>query len=368
MVEEASGLRSGGYIVDFWGIGYDIADKMGLVPQIRELGYQVEEVRFVDEAGHRSGGFSVDVLGKMTGGRFTSVRRSDISAVLYGALGDKISTIFGDSITKISETGSRVKVDFHNSPTQEFDLVVGADGLHSKVRELVFGPDALFEKRLGYQVAAFEVAGYPYRDELVYVSHARPGKQISRFSMRGDKTLFLFVFRDELIGSNRPVTNTEKREVLRRVFADVKWECPRILECLDETTDLYFDSVSQVRMDRWSQGRVALIGDAAACVSLLAGEGTGLAIAEAFVLAGELKLAEGDLASAFTAYQQRLMPFLRSKQSSAAKFASSFVPRSSFGIAFRDLITRLMGISFVAEYFVGRDLRDNITLPEYQFN
>jgi 2-polyprenyl-6-methoxyphenol hydroxylase-like FAD-dependent oxidoreductase len=136
---------------------------------------------------------------------------------------------------------------------------------------------------------------------------------------------------------------------------------------MKDVKGLYFDRVSQIRMNRWAEHRTALVGDAAACVSLLAGEGTGLAMAEAYVLAGELRLHGGDDGVAFARYQQRLMPFLRRKQQSAAKFASSFAPKTAFGITFRNLITRMLRIPFIADFFVGRDLRDDITLPDYGF-
>ncbi|MGH7784022.1 MAG: FAD-binding domain, partial [Candidatus Binatia bacterium] len=130
LVEEAPRFRSGGYIIDFWGLGYDICEKMGLIPQIRKLGYQVEEVRLVDENGRKNGGFGVDVFGRMTKGRFTSVRRSDLSRTIYDSVADKIETIFGDSIASIEEHNSGVRVGFDRVAPRDFDLVVGADGLH----------------------------------------------------------------------------------------------------------------------------------------------------------------------------------------------------------------------------------------------
>jgi 2-polyprenyl-6-methoxyphenol hydroxylase-like FAD-dependent oxidoreductase len=367
LIEESPQLRSGGYVIDFWGVGYDIAEKMGLLPCIRELSYQVQEVRYVDRHGRKSGGFSVDVIGRMTNGRFTSLRRSDLAATIYRALDGKVETIFGDSIARIKDEGNCVRVSFDHAASREVDLVIGADGLHSRVRQLAFGPEAGCEVALGYHVAAFEVEDYRPRDELTYVSHGVPGRQISRFSMRDDKTLFLFVFRDEYLTSERPASEPEYKSVLARVFADVGWECPQILEALEHVNGVYFDRVSQIRMERWTKGRTALIGDAAACVSLLAGEGTGLAMAEAYVLAGELRACGGDHIAAFTRYQKRLMPFLKHKQESAAQFASSFTPKSAFGITFRNLVTRLLRIPFVADYFIGRGLRDDIKLPDYGF-
>lgn len=360
LVEEAPRLRTGGYIVDFWGIGYDIAERMGIIPEIRERGYQVREVRLVDREGRRRGGFDVSVFGRLTGDRFTSVRRSDISAAICRACAGRVETLFGDSIAALAPASDRVHVSFDHAPPQEADLVVGADGLHSRVRHLAFGPDAERIVPLGYHVGAFEAKGYQPREELAYLSHGTPGRQISRFSMRDDTTLFLFIFRDEwLAGTEDP------KALLHRVFAGTGWEWPRIAAALDGATDLYFDTVSQVRLPRWSTGRVALVGDAAACVSLMAGEGTGLAIAEAYILAGELLASAGDHVAAFARYEQRLMPLLRQKQRAAERFASAFAPRTATGIFLRNLVTNLMRIPLLADRLIGSGLRDPITVPSY---
>jgi 2-polyprenyl-6-methoxyphenol hydroxylase-like FAD-dependent oxidoreductase len=368
LVEESPRLRSSGYAIDFWGIGYDIAEKMGLLPRIKELGYQVKEMRFVNRDGRKSGGFPIDIFGRMTNGRFTELQRSDLAATIYRALDDKVETIFGDSVARIEDEGHRVRVEFDHASPRHADLVIGADGLHSRVRELVFGPEAGFEVALGYQVAAFEVVGYRPREELVALTYAVPGRQISRLSMRNDTTLFLFVFRDEYLTTTSPASEPERKAVLTKVFADVGWECPRILAAMETVRDVYFDRVSQIRMDRWTEGRTALIGDAAACVSLLAGEGTGLAMVEAYVLAGELQGCGGDHRAAFARYQERLMPFLKDKQESAVKFAASFVPKSACGVTFRNQFSRLLRIPFIANILIGRAVHDDITLPDYGFS
>lgn len=360
LVEQAPRLRSAGYIIDFWGIGYDIVERMGLIDEVRALGYRMREVRLVDRDGRTRGGLDVDLFTRMTHDRFTSLRRSDISATIYRSVEGKVETLFGDSIAGITDEGDRVRVSFDQAPPREADLVIGADGLHSRVRSLVFGPETEFEVPLGYHVAAFEAAGYRPREELVYVSRNLPGRQISRFSLRDDRTLFLFIMRDEYLDGGQ-----DPKALLRHVFDGSGWEWPQIERELERATEIYFDSVSQIRMPSWTKGRVALVGDAAACVSLMAGEGTGLAIAEAYVLAGELHASGGDFAAAFARYEQRLMPFLARKQGSAAKFASSFAPRSSLGIHFRNVVTKLMGVPLVADYFVGRSLRDDIVLPDY---
>lgn len=366
LVEQAPAPRTGGYVVDFWGVGYDIAERMGLLPRILAQGYQVREVRFVDGAGRTAGGFAVDVFSRATGDRFTSVRRSDLAAIIYDSLDARVETIFGDSVAAVDDRGDQVRVQFDRAAAREVDLVVGADGLHSRVRRLTFGAEREFEVPLGYHVAAFEIRGYRPRDELVYVTYGVPGRQISRFAMRDDRTLFLATFRDEYLppgpAHGDPSTDGERRAAIRSIYGGLRWECARILAAMDDAAEIYFDRVSQIRMPRWTSGRTALVGDAAACVSLLAGEGTGLAMAEAYVLAAELA-AGGGHSAAFAAYERRMMPFLAGKQRSAARFASSFAPRTAFGVRFRNLVTRFLRIPAVADWFIARDLRDDIALP-----
>ncbi|MEP7210256.1 MAG: FAD-binding domain [Alphaproteobacteria bacterium] len=366
LIEEAPKLREGGYVIDFWGVGYDIADKMGLVPQLREVGYQVGEVRFVDSHGRKNGGFPVSIFNRLTHDRFTSLRRADVGATLYGAVKDRAEAVFGDSIRAVEDCGDQVHLEFEKGSPRDFDLLIGADGLHSRVRECVFGPDAGHELFLGYHVAAFDVEGYRPRDELVYVTYSEPGRQVGRFAMRGDRTMILFVFADDIPGGGLPANDAERRATLRTVFGKSGWECPQMLDAMDGASGIYFDRVSQIRMDGWAKGRTALVGDAAACVSLLAGEGTGLAIAEAYVLAGELHRARGDHALAFANYQKRLQTFLLAKQESARKFATSFAPKTEFGLVVRNLATNVMRIPGLADLFLGGSVRDDIDLPDYE--
>ena len=281
-------------------------------------------------------------------------------------MSDRIETIFGDSISAIEQHDGGVRTRFEHAPERDFDLVIGADGLHSRVRELVFGPQSQFEKQLGYRIAIFEAEGYRPRDELVYVSYGMPGRQVSRFAMRGDRTLFLFVFATEYMPGPEPHGAAECKALLTRVFAHAGWETPQILAAMDAADDIYFDRVSQIRMERWSKGRVMLIGDAGAAVSLLAGEGTGLAMAEAYVLAGELHRAGADYAAAFERYEQRLRAFIEAKQKSAENFASTFAPKSAWGLWLRDHMMTLLKIPMVANLLIGRSLRDDFELPSYE--
>ncbi len=367
LLESAPRLRTGGYVIDFWGAGFDIADRMNLIPEIMSQGYMMREVRAVNRNGKRSAGFPAEAFVRMTRGRYTSLPRGELAAAIFRKIEGKVETIFGDSVKRIDQTENNVHVTFEHGGARDFDLVVGADGLHSRVRELVFGPQNQFEKYLGFKVAAFAVYGYRPRDELVYVMYTEKNQQVGRFALRGDRTMFLFIFRDDEIkdAENLPA----QKAVLRRRFGASGWECPQILDALDAADDLYFDRVSQIRMDPerglWTRGRATLIGDAAFCVSFLAGQGSALAMVSAYILAGELHRANGDYASAFARYQNLFAPFVLAKQKAALRLAGAFAPRSNFGLFLRNRIFNLMTIRWIADLAVGRDFRDKIALPNY---
>lgn len=365
LIEQASRLRTGGYVIDFWGRGYDIAARMGLLPDLKSEGYNVKEVRLVDAEGHRVGGFGVDVFRALTHDRYVSIPRGDLAELIYRKIDGRFETLFGDSVREIKQDSDSVEVAFEHAPPRRFDLVIGADGQRSVVRKLVFGSEDQFEKYLGYAIAAFEVAGYRPRDELVFVSHSVLGKQISRFTLREDRTLFLFVFsaQEEIRIGSRDVK--AQKAVLKADFRDVGWECPRILAALDACTELYFDNVSQIRMDMWTRGRVALVGDAAFCPSLLAGQGSALAMAAAYVLAGEIANHDHQPERGLQRYQQLLQPFMTAKQESAVKFSGSFAPKTEFGLFFRNQITKILQFPLVAKLTLGRSLLDRIVLPDY---
>lgn len=367
LIEKAPQFRTGGYVVDFWGVGYTIAERMGILPQVLATGYSFKELRLLDQHGRKVGGFSTDVFHRLTNQRFTSLPRGDLAEIIYRTVENSVESLFGNSIAGIEENPDGVRVNFDHGPARDFHLVIGADGLHSRVRKLAFGPENQFEKQLGYRVATFEVAGYRPRDELIYVGEAAPGRQFARIALRGDRTTFLFVFRAELIQGSDPCNLEETRALLRSLFGNMGWESPHILKAMEEVDDIYFDRVSQIRMNTWSKGRILLIGDAASAVSFLAGEGTGLAMTEAYVLVGELHRAGNDYRAAFTNYENRLRPLLLSKQKAAEKFANSFVPKTLFGIWFRNQVTRLMRLPGVADFFISRSVsvRDDFDLPTY---
>ena len=361
IVERAPALRTGGFIVDFWGAGFDVADKMGIAQELLRRGYHLKEVRQVDDRGRRITAFDPELFVRGTGGRYVSIARSELAATIYDALGGRVETIFGDSVRALDDDGTRVRVTFESGKVRDFDLVIGADGLHSQVRRLTFGPEEDFEKYLGITVAAFDLEGYRPRDELVAVMHTKVGYQVTRLSLRDDRTMFLFTFVDD--GSVPMHDAAAQQGAIRDRLAGATWEIPAILERMGDAGTFYCDRVSQIHMPSWTRGRVALLGDAAACVSLLAGQGSALAMVEAYVLASELAQAGGNHTEAFARYEKSLMPFLRSKQKAAVRLAPAFAPRGGMQLFMRNSIMKLFSVPFVARLAMGNSLRDAIELP-----
>ncbi len=365
IVERAPALRSGGYVIDFWGLGYDIAERMGLHDGLEAIGYHIGEFRVVGDRGERLAGFGVKGLYSLAGGRFITVPRSGLSRVLFEKAAPRTEVMFGDQIAAIREEADAAHVEFERAPARRFDLVIGADGLHSKVRELVFGPEARFEKDLGYAIAAFEAENYRPRDDDVYVVHNKPGAMVGRVTLREDRTLFLLIFTSE--AGEAPQDMAAQKAVLREIYRDGGWECPQILDRLDAASELYFDRVSQIQMERWSKGRVALVGDAAFCVSLAAGQGSALAMTAAYALAGELMRARGGYERAFDAYEALLRSYIGVKQRGAERFADALAPRTEWGLMVRNLIVNAFALPGVARFVIGRGLVDSLALPDYQW-
>lgn len=365
LIEKSPRLRTGGYVVDFWGGGYAVAERMGLAAELHAAGYAVREVRLVDQNSRRVGGFSAELFRRNVDGRFVTVSRGDLAAMIYRSIDHRAETLFGESVSAITQHDSGVRVTLERGGSRQFDLLVGAGGIHSPVRDLAFGPEARFQKDLGYRVAAFEAEGYKSRDELVYLAYTMPGRMVARFTMRDDKTLFFFAFTADQLSGPYPQTVSQVKTALHQVFGNAGWECPEILRKLDEASDVYFDRASQIVMDHWSDGRVALIGDAAAAVSLLAGEGAGLAMVQAYILAGELNQEGGDHQIAFRRYERQLRPIVQARQRSARGFARVFAPKTTLGVWTRNQASKLLNTPRLAEWVVRSEFRDDIALPEF---
>lgn len=361
LVERAPELRRGGYLVDFWGTGFDVAERMGIAPELRRRGHVMTEARAVDRDGRRIASVKPSaIMGSSQ--RYVSIARSALARVIYEALDDRVELMLGDTVQSLVDDGERVRVTFESGQVGDFDVVVGADGLHSRVRQLVFGPEESFERYLGIVICAFEARGYRPRDELIAMMHADVGFQAVRVSLDEDVTLFLFSVRHD--GVVPTDDRAAQQALLRSRLADKGWEVSAMLDLMPQAETFYFDSASQIRMPSWTRGRVALVGDAAACPSFLAGQGSALAMVESYTLAVELARAS-DYRDAFARYEQQLAPLLRSKQDAARDLGVSFAPKNRRQLLLRNTVMKLMGLPRVADLAMGRSFRDAVELPPF---
>ncbi|MGH8141690.1 MAG: FAD-dependent monooxygenase [Steroidobacteraceae bacterium] len=363
LIERAPVFRAGGYMIDVWGVGFDILERYGLLEAARPRGYVFDRIKFVDEQGTQKSAVGGDVFRRALGGRFFSIPRGELARVIHETVESRAEVLYGTCIHALHQRRDGIAVELSSGEARKFDAVIGADGLHSRVRELSFGPEPAFETNLGYRAASFIADGYPHRDEGAYVSFARPGRQVSRYAMREGRSAFLFVFAEAGDALPGLQDGRAQKEHVRSRFANDGWEVPEMLDRLAAAQDLYFDTVSQIRMPRWTNGRIALVGDAAHCPSLLAGAGAAFAMLGSYLLAQELYRADGSALQAFPAYERRLRPYMLHQQHAAARFAGSFAPKTAVGIRIRDAALNFMNVPAVGPWLVRSLFGNTFPLP-----
>ena len=236
----------------------------------------------------------------------------------------------------------------------------------AKLRAVIFA-DVAARVAVGQLDAEFQTARNHANFARFYFNNSEFGQKADAVSLRDDETVVQLVCRAELIGADRP-RHGDPRPALRQAYGEMGWEVPELLDAMDASDDVYFDRVSQIHLPHWSANRVALVGDAAACPSLLAGEGTGLGMLEAYVLAGELHRADGDCTRALAAYESRLQRFVSAKQKGAFWFRGFFAPQTALGLMVRSLAVHAFSLPWLGKPFWERSLHDDFTLPEYQMS
>ncbi|WP_405160990.1 FAD-dependent monooxygenase [Nocardia sp. NBC_01499] len=331
VVERAASLRPGGQAVDFKGkTHFTVLERMGILDDIKERRTGTTDTVYVDDNGERLAVMS----GDFTGGD-VEILRGDLAEIMYKRTAEHCQYLFGDSISALTEFTDGVHVDFEHGPTRTFDLVFGADGIHSRVRKLAFGPEEDFVTYLGYYYC---VAGAnPWhkdssgpRERMTGYAHNAPGKLAVT---GGAKAQQLYMFASPELDYSRDDTEAQRR-IVEEVYADVSWEVSRMLDDMADFDDFYLDSISQAKLKgSYTKGRVALVGDSA-YGNTLGGFGTGLAVVGAYVIAGELALADGDYAIAFTRYNEIMKRYAKiAGNSNAGRFLA---PKTARGITMRN--------------------------------
>ncbi|GAA2866014.1 FAD-dependent oxidoreductase [Actinoplanes cyaneus] len=360
IVEAAPRLRTGGQAVDFRGpLHLGILEKMGVVGALRAVETRGTAMRFVDEHGNRQMEWPADLAGGDL-----EVLRGDLAQILCDA-GKETEFLFGDRITALDETPGGVDVTFASGRQRTFDLVIGADGVHSGVRRLTFGPEEQFVKHLGYYVATWPIADEWGLDRTSLL-HNAPGLMISVGGNHKDpsKAGVFAAFASPALRYDRRDAD-EQKAILRDRFGGLGWLAPRLLAELDRVDDVYFDQICRVDAPEWTRGRIALVGDAA-CGATIGGQGNGTAIVAAYVLAGELAAAGGDHRVAFPAYERRIAKFARGTQRGGDTTGRFLAPRTDRGIRMRNYINNKQWfLDLTFKIASGRST--NLQLPEYAF-
>ncbi|MDN3057061.1 FAD-dependent monooxygenase [Streptomyces sp. SRF1] len=359
VVELAPALRQGGQAVDFRGdVHLTVLERMGLLPELRRIQTGGSPMRFVDERGRTL----LDLPAEFAGGEI-EVLRGDLARVLYEHSAPCTEYIFGDSIVSLTETSSGVRADLQSGISRDFDLVIGADGLHSNVRRLTFGPEEDYVSHLGYYAATWQLpndlgvgkgsVGYnvPGRLASVGADHRDPARAGA-----------FFVFAAPELSYDRHDPEQQKR-LIAGAFSGLGWEVPRLLASLHQAPDLYFDSISRADVGTWSTGRVCLVGDAA-CGATIGGMGTGTAMVAAYVLAGELARAQGGYRAAFARYESRLRKYAEGCQAGGDRTGKFLAPATATGIRIRNtLLSRRLFLNGMLK--LGEKVSSTVALPDY---
>jgi 2-polyprenyl-6-methoxyphenol hydroxylase-like FAD-dependent oxidoreductase len=339
VIERDQALRAEGYMMDFFGSGWDVAARVGLVPELRAIRYPIELVQFVDAAGTVWESVPIDRVRRALGGNYVYLRRSDLERILYDravALG--VAIRFGCQIRALQNSGDRVNITFEDGSEDTFDLVFGADGVHSRVRTLVFGDESEFERFLGGYVEAFHLDHHPFDIGHALKLYEESDRMAMFYPLDANRMAATYAFRH---GKAR-VPAGKRLEFVRNEFKGAGWISEQMLDLYHEKEPIYFDSLTQIVMPHWCKGRVALLGDACGCLTLIAGQGSHMAMAGAYVIARELDRHDGDYRAAFAAYEAKLKPVVTAKQNDAARFARFFIPSASSSPWMRRLFIRLM--------------------------
>jgi 2-polyprenyl-6-methoxyphenol hydroxylase-like FAD-dependent oxidoreductase len=336
-------VRSSGHAVDLFGPAMDVAEWTGVLPAITDARTRTEIVSFQPDHGR---GVDVEMRRMVAGnsGRHVEIMRGELATILYEATRRDVQYLFEDSIRTIVEEPDGITVTFEQTPVGRFDLVIGADGLHSIVRRLVFGPEEQFRRFLGGYLAGAALPNFLALEGRMVVWNA-PGRLAAIFPVHGTATArggFLFRSSAEFAINHRDFDR--QKRLLHHIYGRDSWQVPRLLAEIDAADDFYFDSISQIEMDSFIKGRVALVGDAGYSPGPAVGGGTSIAMVGAYVLAQELANAGHDYQIGLLAYQDRMRDLTIKARRIGSSTMSTLIPRTAIQARLIPQLLRLVAL------------------------
>lgn len=340
LVERSPTIRLGGYAIDVRGTAVDVIERMGILPALKAAHVHTRKFTFIRRDGRRVGSIDPDALMGAEAHKDVELPRGSLTSILYDLTRDRFEYRFSDHVTALKDGPDGVAVTFNSGRTETYDLVIGADGLHSRTRAMVFGPEERFSRYLGYCFGVFTMPNEfgMEREGCVF----NGDRKMAGLYAIGDQPCIHGIMVMKMPEPSRDDLGNAgwQRRTLRAGFGDEGWMVPALLKGLDRSDDLYFDTMMQIRMPGWSRGRVALVGDAAFAPSFFSGQGTSIALVGAYVLANALA-SHGSHEVAFREYERMARPFIEANQDTASDGASVMVPDNPAKLWLRNAMIRL---------------------------
>lgn len=344
VIERGSADRPGGYGIDFGGTGYDVAARMGIAERLASRRLPIESAQFVDTHGKVFASLSMALVHKISRSPHLALMHGTLEEILAEAIAPHVEIRYGHSIAAIEQRPGAVEVTFAHGAQETFDLVVGADGVHSRTRDLIFGPEPTFHHYLGYQVAIHLLADR-FALGAVRTHYTEARRQLVLYPTESPGELVaMYLFRSDITTSVEP---RRRAQLLRDTYGEMGWLTPAVLDQLPES--IFMDALTQITMPRWYDGRVVLIGDACGATTPTSAQGVSMAMAGGYLLARSLREHLGNHEAAYARYQGELRPQVAHRQRNAQRFARALVPGTKPGLGAQKMVMRIV----MREAFTG---------------
>lgn len=338
VIEQADGIRRDGYGIDFFGTGYDVAERMGIIEQLKDQPLPMTHIAYVNGQGQPTSHMDMDFMRKIMNGKYIGLMHWTLEEALYEKIANQVEFRSRSSLQAIQQEQDGVTVTFQDGTTEKFDLLIGADGVHSQTRTLVFGPEEQFSRPMGYTIAC-----YPLRDRYnlhsTWTMYPEAGRLVGAYGSNHDEEIItLFMHKTE---DKTHIPREQRLSHLCQTFAGMGWLTTQLLNDTPDSTSIFMDTATQIQMPTWHNKRVALVGDACGCPTLISGQGASLAMGGAYILAEALH-EQKNYQDAFRSYENQMLSYVTQQQNGARGQAKYFAPGSKLEVQLQYVVLKLL--------------------------